>query len=140
MPKGGQRIGAGRKAAADVRVPPLDPADVADSPLLEPPASVTGRRADLWRQLAPMAVRQQALTADKSAGFAELCELLVMKDAIAAAIDKIGAEHDDAARLLVQYVKLAQRVDATLARFRLTGDGKVDPAAVPKKKAANPWG
>lgn len=129
-------------AGARVEVPsspgaaPVVPVEAAS--LLEPPAGLPPAQQDRWRALAPFAIAQQTLMDATRPGFAELCEQLVMKDQIAAEISKAGAAHEGMDRLLRQYTKLAQRLDSSLARFRLTGSGKPE-AAAPKKVAANPW-
>lgn len=57
---------------------------------------------------------------------------------LAAKINHLGADTKEAAPYLLSYLKLAQRVDASLARFKLTAFGK--PAVSDKPQpAANPW-
>lgn len=155
MPRGGPRIGAGRKPKSwkerqgkvvgmdgnPFARPPASssppPADAGD--LLEPPDGMTTKQAALWRQLAPYAIAQQTLVAATRAGFRELVEQMTLKAAIAEDIEKIGAAHPGSGDNLRHYAKLAQRVDATLARFRLTGSGKPEAAAARPKAAANPF-
>ena len=43
----------------------------------------------------------------------------------------------DAMPYLALYVRLAQRLDASLARFKLTASGK--PASSDRPKVENPW-
>jgi hypothetical protein len=159
MPRGGARVGAGRKPNAakqnvvDARArfsdapasglpalgaaPPV-PADAAT--LLEPPPGVSEPEAIAWRALAPHAIAQQTLVAATRVGFRELVEQLVMKQTIADSIAKVGADHPGVDGLLRHYAKLAQRLDATLARFRLTGSGKPEAAAARKAPASpSPW-
>lgn len=149
MPRGGPRIGAGRKpkgwnegrkvVGMDGRAfspPPPVPPDA--SGLAEPPEGMTEKQATLWRQLAPHAIAQLTLTPATRAGFRELVEQLAMKQALADEIDRIGAAHPASGDALRHYVKLAQRADGTLARFRLTGSGKPEAAAKPKS-SANPF-
>jgi hypothetical protein len=153
MPRGGRRVGAGRKpkrpgivlnmagARVSATAPMLGPAPAVpteSAALLDPPAGLTQVQQDRWRQLAPYAIAQLTLVEATRPGFAELCEQLVMKEQIAAAINAAGAAHEGMDRLLRQYVKLTQRLDASLARFRLTGSGKAE-AAAQRKPAANPW-
>lgn len=147
MPRGGARVGAGRPRktpavvvgmdGARFTAPPMPPPS--DSPLLEPPADLAKPLQAIWRDLAPLAVQQQTLVAATTAGFRELCEQLHLKRELARALHKHGAASAEADRVLKQYVKVALRVDGTLARFRLTGMGKPEPAAAVRPKAANPW-
>lgn len=152
MPRGGPRIGAGRKpkswnerqgkvvgmdGSPFARPAPVPPADAAG--LLEPPAGLTENQSALWRQLAPYAIAQQTLVDATRAGFRELVEQMTMKAAIAEDIERIGIAHPGSGDNLRHYAKLAQRVDATLARFRLTGSGKPEASAARPKTAANPF-
>lgn len=152
MPRGGPRIGAGRKPKSwnerQGRVVGMDgspftgpppPTPAAAAGLLEPPDDLTKAQAALWRQLAPHAIAQQTLVEATRAGFRELVEQMALKAAIAKDIDTLGAAHPGSGDNLRHYAKLAQRVDATLARFRLTGAGKPEASAARPKTAANPF-
>jgi hypothetical protein len=110
--------------------------------LLEvPPSGLTAGQRTCWRLWAPQAIAQQTLVPSTALGFRELCEQYVMKDSLAKRITRLGPCSSDAERLLKSYVKLAQRLDATLARFKLTAMGKpADRAAGARATAAaSPW-
>lgn len=111
----------------------------ADSPLIEPPVDLTKPLQAIWRELAPLAIQQQTLVPATVPGFRELCEQLHLKRALAKGLAKHGAASAEADRILKAYVRLAQRLDGTLGRFRLIGIGKPEPAAAAKPKASNPW-
>ena len=168
MPKGGRRVGAGRKPRArgvllamdgtrrtDVLPPALQPAPSSSTraprSLAKPPADLSAPRKAFWRTYAPHAIAEGTLTAATVVGFRELSEQWVLKEDLARVIEAAAAEpvagddlalviarKRDAADALKAYVKLAQRLDATLARFKLTASGKAAPAEKPKA-AANPW-
>ena len=154
MPKGGLRIGAGRKprpkgvvigmdgvrreVAAPLGPAPVTPAEAAS--LLEPPAGLAESAAATWRELAPHAIAQQTLVPATRQGFRELVEQLGMKQAVADAINNAGAATSGMDALLRHYARLAQRLDASLARFRLTAAGRPEPSAAQQKpKTASPW-
>lgn len=120
------------------RLTPSVAVSVADSPLLEPPDGLATPLQAIWRELAPLAVQQQTLVAATVAGFRELCEQLHVKRQLAVALEQAGAASEAADRILRQYVKVAQRLDGTLARFKLTAMGKPEQTAA-KPKAASPW-
>ena len=54
-------------------------------------------------------------------------------------IEKVGPTTKRAEGYLRTYVKLAQRLDNTLARFKLTSFGKPADGAGVRKPVANPW-
>ena len=151
MARGGARVGAGRKPKAASRsvvvdarsrfsettLPPAPavPADLES--LVEPPEGMPETHAKLWRKLAPHAIAQQTLVTATRPGFAELVEQLVMKQQLADSIAQVGAAHPGADGLLRHYTKLAQRLDATMARFRLTALGKPEAAAARKVPVTN---
>lgn len=160
MPRGGARVGAGRKptrrrpavvlgmdgnrrdlfATASA---PGEPSPAAvpqqESELLQPPSDLTPAQQDLWRRWAPLAVEQRTLVPATVPGFRELCEQLALKQTLARRIGHLGAGSERAAGRLGLYVKLAQRLDSSLARFKLTGFGKPDTTARARPSAANPW-
>jgi len=156
MPRGGRRVGAGRKPGSIPRIArPLErkvvtlggqdwkalpPVDVeVSSPLVTPPTGMREPEAEVWKALAPHAVLQQTLVASTVRGFRELCEQAVLKQQIADAIAAAGAATSGMDVLLRHYARLAQRLDQSLARYRLTAQGKPEPTAQSKPKAANPW-
>lgn len=149
MPKGGLRIGAGRKPKGPPKVvgmdgralvaPPGPSLEVAAAePIAQPPEGMREAEAAVWLALAPLAVAQQTLVPATVRGFRELCEQAVMKQQIADAIAAAGASTSGMDALLRHYAKLAQRFDQSLARFRLTAAGKPE-AAASKPKKASPW-
>lgn len=158
MPRGGRRVGAGRKPKAKKAVvlgfdgarrsdPPAVPAAAAPSvdqfqDLATPPGDLPADQQAFWRLYAPYALEQRTLIPATVIGFRELCELFAIKHTIAAQIQgyKLGAASKSAAAPLRTYMKLAQRLDALLARFKLTSFGKAADTGGPAKPAvANPW-
>lgn len=161
MARGGPRPGSGRKPGSKnkagivlgmdgarrprIELPtPTDPiaadGDLAEpDPLLDPPADLSETEQAFWRKAAPRAVRQRTLTDAEVLGFRELCQHFAMKEQIAQRIAKAGADSSSVDGLLRQYVKLGQRVDAMLARFKLTAFGKPSDGAAAKPVKANPW-
>lgn len=153
MPRGGSRVGAGRKPKAKAIVLGMDgarriasevnvatpEADAID--LAVPPADLPEAQHAFWRRYAPAALEQRTLAPSTVAGFRELCERFVLKETLAARIAsfKLGAASKSADPLLRQYVKLAQRVEASLKEFKLTAFGKPVLAMTPTHRAANPW-
>jgi phage terminase small subunit len=125
----------------DVGPPGIALASAADEPeLLTPPTDLTPAQQDFWRRWAPCAMEQRTLVPATIAGFRELCEQFDLKQKVARRIQALGAGSPKAAGHLGAYVKLAQRVDSTLARFKLTGMGKpADNAGRARQTAANPW-
>jgi hypothetical protein len=160
MPRGGARVGAGRKpngerairqrvvAMPGIQMPPSwgppvnqnTSAGVSGSPLKEPPAGFAEPGASFWRIWAPWAIEQGTLIDATVAGFSELCEQFVVKQALWAQLDKVGIASAEGDRILKRYEKIVQRVDASLARFRLTSFGKaIDQTGKKKAEAPNPW-
>lgn len=158
MPRGGFRVGAGRKRQKDAAVvlgmdgqrrpapvaasvvPQLGPApnDAAVHPLVEPPEGLPEGQHVIWRTLAPHAIAQATLVPATVRGFRELCELVLLKQQIADAIVGAGAATSGMDALLRHYAKLSQRLDAVLGRYRLTAVGKPEASAA-KPKKATPW-
>lgn len=161
MPRGGARAGAGRKPTRKKRavvlgldgsrlpdgaIPPqLPPSPSAEAAveiesLAIAPKKLPKDQAGFWNTYAPSAIEQGTLTPATVAGFRELCEQWAFKEKLAAAIRRKGAATLDAQSDLRAYVRLAQRVDSSLARFKLTSFGKaVETIPIPKQKPANPW-
>lgn len=106
--------------------------------LREPPAELVGAGAEFWRLWAGHAITERTLSPATAAGFRELCEQAALTAAIHAKIQKLKPDNKKADPYLKTYIKLSQRLDASLARFKLTAFGK--PAVSDKPKpAANPW-
>jgi len=107
---------------------------------LPPPAfKLSKTERAFWIAEAPHAIAQQTLMAATAVGFRELCQQFALKEAIAKKILTLGAATRDADSYLRAYTKLAQRVDSSMARFKLTAFGKPDAGASSRKPAANPW-
>ena len=152
MPRGGRRVNAGRKPSSQrgvvigldgVRQPAgaaLASIDDATQRLAIPPKDLTKGQRRFWETYAPRAIEQRTLIDATVAGFRELCEQWALKDAIADDIHTKGPTTRDAEAQLRTYVKLAQRVDSSLARFKLTGFGKpAETGSGRQAPAANPW-
>lgn len=153
MPRGGARPGAGRKPKArpatvlgmDGRRFPLLPADAvpvrdeAVMALADPPADLPPAQQAIWTQYAPAAIEQRTLVPATVMGFRQLCEQTAMAAVLAARIEKVGAASKRAGDPLRHYVRLAQRLDASLARFKLTSFGKPADGKASTQPAANPW-
>jgi len=152
MGRGGARPGSGRKpgpvserkvltlavrAEPVVVAPPtLDEGEKAR--LLEPPEGLSVEAQPIWRRLAGHAITERTLTPSTAAGFGQLCQQWVYLVAMDKKIRHLGPDTKEASPYFLNYLKLAQRLDASLARFKLTAFGK--PAVLEKPKAAaNPW-
>jgi hypothetical protein len=106
--------------------------------LMEPAGGMTEPEQVFWRQWAGVALAERTLTETTSAGFRELCQHFALKEEVLVGMRAAGVTSPEADRLHKVWVKLAQRVDAGMARFRLTAFGK--PMEPEKKPAtANPW-
>jgi hypothetical protein len=142
-------------------------ADAAPSVLLEPPVELLAalaaaekaagpepssdsarvcaslqQQAEIWRRLAPLATDQGTLTAFSVPGFRELCQQLVLKDELWSKIMRFGIEGKSGRDRQKDYARIAQRVDASLARFKLTAFGKPDDGAGAggaQQAPTNPW-
>lgn len=146
MPRGGARTGAGRPrkdsnvvgfpGGASIggnAAPPAPPSDETRA-LGEPPADLPELQQAHWRSLAPLAIEQRTLVPATVPGFRELCQLLAFKEELASRVAKFGSE-----AALKHYTKLSPRVDAALARFKLTAFGKPADGAKQGKPAQNPF-
>ena len=141
MPWGGARIGSGRKpkrrnalrlvATADPSTPqssavPAAPTAPVDASLANPPGELPADQGVFWRDYAPKALERGTLIESALPGFRLLCELAAKK---ATAEQKAAGFGVSEMRL---YLELAKRVEASLARFELTGFGKpARPTAAP---------
>lgn len=133
---GGFRPGAGRKprsATANwlsghrrVAVGAPSPPRPAEAPAVVPVALEESVRA-VWEELAPLAITEGTLTARTTRAFVLLCRAIVIEGRLAASPLAAGPDHRG----------MLQRVEAGMARFRLTPDGKpVDKAAPADEWAA----
>ncbi len=154
MPRGGSRPGAGRKPGsakvvgmdgkprADVipasmqgpgtEVPPAPPT----GDLVDPPTDLTETQQAFWREWAPRAIGAGTLTDATRLGFRELAEQYVIKVSLAKAVEERAPGWGESLKL---WLKATQRVDASMARFKLTALGK--PEAKPKAAtgASSAW-
>lgn len=153
MAKGGRRAGAGRKpgqrkgvvlgmdgarrGAMSLPAAPIGPLLDPDG-VLEPPLDIPARDQEIWRQLAPYAVRERTLTPSKTPGFRRLCRHWAACQEFDERIRVLGLTSAEADRLVKRLEKWEQRLDASLGNFSLRSFGK--PATSDKPKAAaNPW-
>lgn len=165
MPRGGARVGAGRKPkgaailslhGGRVRNPVKVPATVTNEPFVpvNTPQDLPDVQKQVWDELAPHALAARTLTAGTSAAFRDLCEAIVLKRMMLAEIladgltgTKVTLQMDQegggvqsvekkAHTLLSQYRGMMQRVEAGFTRFRLAPMGK---EIVVEQKAADPF-
>lgn len=153
MPRGGARAGAGRKPkpkpavvlgmdGGRIATPPPSAAAApsADEALLTPPKDLSPNEVACWKTYAAQALEQRTLTPATVAGFRLLCEQHAFVHELAAEIKRIGAASVVAEKILTQYTKLAARLDASLARFKLTAFGKpADGGPARRQPAPGPW-
>jgi hypothetical protein len=165
MPRGGARVGAGRKPKAEKgrrssAVAAGSPPNIvsieggrAGELSKAPPANLPEDQQDFWRTYAPLAIDAGTLTKQTEASFRLLCELDAEKRAtketldrdgrtfIRVTVDGAGQEHQElkAHPLTGSYRQLAQRVETLMARFLLAPFGK--PLEGKKKGSAtsSPW-
>lgn len=150
MGRGGSRNGAGRKPGTKNAMPGLPkihrfptpsipaPKVESGSPLLEPPDDIETAAQEVWRKYAGHALGERTLTDATATGFREFCQQWVYVRELDKTIQRLGAGTKEAEPYFRTYLKLSQRLDSSLARFKLTAFGK--PAAPEKPKAAvNPW-
>lgn len=154
MPRGGSRPGAGRKPKtakvvgmdgkprADVLPPAMQGAAAATASnldpqpsLIEPPADLSDPRKAFWREWAPQAIAAGTLTDETVLGFRELAEQYVIKANLATAVEAQAPGWGESLKL---WIKATQRVDSSMARFKLTALGKSAPPK-PKTTTSNPW-
>jgi hypothetical protein len=149
MGRGGRRIGAGRKPGSPEDVgrvltihrpngPVVQAAKVETGPLLDPPGDLEASAQGVWRTYAGYAVGERTLTEATAAGFREFCQQWVYLHELDKTIQRLGAGTKEAEPYFRTYLKLAQRLDSSLARFKLTAFGKPAVSENPKQ-AVNPW-
>ena len=156
MARGGARPGAGRKpggkrwgkvvgirerpsAMPPISCPPDAPLDDPEG-LLRPPADLNPSEKDVWRELAPHAVRERTLTASRVPGFRQLCRQWVYAAEIDAKIRTLGITSAEADRLLRHFDKWEKALSASLGNFSIRSFGKPATVEKPKKSAASAWG
>lgn len=150
MPRGGARIGAGRKPKNKPDLTVIDGGAAFSgeaSSLLTPPASMPDDQRVFWIEYAPLAIGSRTLTPATVPNFKLLCELEAEKQATKATIDRdgrtyikcvvdgAGNEHQElkAHPLKADYAKLAKDVDRLMARFMLAPFGKPAGPAMKSK-------
>lgn len=156
MPRGGARVGSGRKPTKPrVFKPAVFAGGQAETPgdlSAVPPGDLPGEQRDFWHRYAGLAMEKKTLTAHTVAAFLLLCELDAEKRATKATMDRdgrtfikvtvdgAGVEHQElkAHPLTGAYGRLAKAVEALMARFGLAPFGKAE-VPLARKVAANPW-
>lgn len=152
MPRGGARIGAGRKptprfAVIDGAVDDV-PVDVSVS--LIPPGDMPTDQRPYWQMYAPLARERRTLTAATVPAFRLLCELEAERAAVKRTLDTDGRTYvkvtiDGAGQeqqelkahpLKTDYARLAKQVEVLLARFTLAPFGKPATSGVAQTPAA----
>jgi hypothetical protein len=109
-------------------------------PLLTPPRGMTRDQRKFWTYYAPFALAQRTLVAEHLPGFRELCEQAAFKADIVKEMKRLKKNPEALSNSRRHYEKAVQRLDATLARFKLTGLGRpADPVGSARKSAPNPW-
>lgn len=146
MPRGGARVGSGRKpktAAAHIfagtaRGSHKEAAKSAPLPaeFVHEPASLSWEGAEVWRRLAPDAMAKRTLTAGTADDFRALCEMTVEMWATLAARRQEGWT-DQGFRLAREFRSLAQRVQDKMRGFKLSPIGKEMDDAI--AKPVDPW-
>src|SRR3990167_7655662 len=122
MPKGGARVGSGRKPKtwtdarlhgsrqrSVVRFPSRSDAAAPPSGPVAPPADIAPDAAAVWAELSPFAREARTLTAGTAAAFAMLCRAVVLERALGASRDAGQSSHRG----------MMQRVEAGFVRFSL---------------------
>lgn len=154
MPRGGNRVGAGRKpkdstlhavhgtrseasssrsgAAGNIESTP----DSHRPPPIEPPKDLTPAERQAWEVLAPAATAAGTLVATTAADFRELCRLHVHVAQAHAEFTKVGW-NEYGLKLERAYRGAVQRLEAKMRAFRLAPIGKeIAPPAQEKPKSA----
>lgn len=150
---GGRRVGSGRKSKGSVLAfthgtrpragtgaPPAPPAP--PQPPVEPPDSLTAPQREVWDVLAPLAVKALTLTPVTVWSFRDLCQTIVNRDELGAAIQAAGWEvagfgGERKKHPLEPALRgWEQRVEAGLARFKLAPFGK---ELLPAAKREDPF-
>lgn len=139
MPRGGARVGAGRKPkdealkalhgsrrrAQPVVDPPPAPAALT---VVDPPPRLRGPARTVWHELAPFARGAGTLEAATAAAFGMLCQAIVLERALARRPDQAGRP---------DHRGMMQRVEIQMTRFGLAPVGKAIPS--PAAPPADPF-
>ena len=158
MPRGGARIGAGRKPKTMVarwlagdagkrgqRVESAMVSAVLERVDLEPSPMLTEAEAAYWELWAPLALSAGTLTAATRPGLVLLCQVACRAARVWADVERDGTTHISlvtnpdgtthevlkAHPQMTQYRGLIGRQEMLLARYGLAGSGKVVRAAQP---------
>lgn len=144
MPRGGPRIGAGRKPKDEAlkalhgsrrrAQPVVDPLlaqaapPAVDPPVVDPPPRLRGPARAVWYELAPFARGAGTLTAATAAAFSMLCQAIALERTLARRRDQAGSS---------MHRGMMQRVEVQMTRFGLAPVGKTVPA--PAAPPADPF-
>lgn len=130
MPRGGARVGAGRKKLSEAdrelggnaghrarvlspafaAAPQAEPAPVVSAATVEPPANLTPEERKVWAELAPLAIAARTLTRRKVFAFRMLCQHVVLEQRYATSVKDAGGTN---------HRGMIQRVEAALDAFGL---------------------
>lgn len=154
MPRGGARMGAGRKPSNVV--PMQSPGVKAQPPaVVAVPDDLTTDEARIWEEYAPLARGNGLLTPATAPGFRYLCEITVRHRALAAVIDAEGWQCEKlvvgmdesgggvqsvekkAHPLWSKYLTLSGRREQALRSYGLLAGGKAVTQA--PSASTNPW-
>lgn len=121
-------------------LPPTDlaPVESDHDGLLEPPTDLAPVDADVWRRLAPLAVRERTLTSSRVPGFRMLCRRWAYCAELDMRIRTVGIATHEADGLLKRLEKWEQLLNASVGDFSLRSFGKPATAEKPKR-AVNPF-
>jgi len=159
MPRGGARVGSGRKPKAPKKAAvPSTLVAIAGGRAGElsatPPGDLPEDQHGFWRRNAQLAIDAGTLTVQTEESFRLLCELDAEKRATKETIERdgrttIGITTDvtsseqhvqiKAHPLTSSYRQLSQRVEALMGRFMLAPFGKPLAGSGKKKTVLNPW-
>lgn len=124
--------------AASLLEPPADLKPARPAPGLN--AGMLPSEADFWRRYAASAIEQGTLTPATVHGFRLLCELSALTEDYAARMAKYGSDGKTGESRARLYIRYAQRLDAALARFKLTAFGKaVEDGTAARRTSTNPF-
>lgn len=164
MARGGARVGAGRKPKKGkgkvLGMPGVTPpaagagrsAPKPDRKLVTPPRHLSEEEREVWKRLAPLAIKTGMLTPETAPGLEYLCTVTVTFEELRKTLKDEGWQiilyqtDEEGHRfpleqkrhpLWPQLQAFAVRREQALARFGLLANGKVSPQ--PQAPAANPW-
>jgi len=153
MPRGGRRVGAGRKpgqkgivlgmngARRDSPPPPELPPAISEPErdgLLEPPVDLPEGPKACWRKWAPQAIEARTLTPATEPGFRELCLRMFNVLELDKKTAHLGIASQEALPYLRERRGQAAQLNVSLKDFKLTGFGKPATTETPNV-GANEW-